>query len=101
MIRLGDATIEYDQRFRFYLTTKLPNPHYPPEICVSVTLLNFVTTWEGLADQLLAVVVAKEFPEMEVKRNQLVIESAESKAQLKEVEDKILYMLAESKAQLK
>ena len=32
----------------------------------------------------------------EVKRNQLVVESAESKAQLKEVEDKILKMLAES-----
>ena len=29
-------------------------------------LLNFVTTQEGLADQLLAVLVAKEFPEMEV-----------------------------------
>jgi dynein heavy chain len=96
MIRLGDSTIEYSPNFKLYLTTKLANPHYAPEVCVTVTLLNFVTTQEGLADQLLAVLVAKEFPEMEVKRNQLVVESAESKAQLKEVEDKILKMLAES-----
>ncbi len=31
-----------------------------------------------------------------MKRNQLVVESAESKAQLKEVEDRILRMLSES-----
>ena len=27
-IRLGDATIEYQKDFKFYLTTKLRNPHY-------------------------------------------------------------------------
>ena len=27
-IRLGDATIEYQADFKFYLTTKLRNPHY-------------------------------------------------------------------------
>ena len=43
MIRLGDSTIEYSPLFKLYLTTKLPNPHYAPEICVTVTLLNFVT----------------------------------------------------------
>ena len=31
-------------------TTKLANPHYPPEICVKVTLLNFMVTPEGLED---------------------------------------------------
>lgn len=35
-IRLGDATIEYSSDFRFYITTKLRNPHYLPEISVKV-----------------------------------------------------------------
>ncbi len=35
-IRLGDATIEYSQDFRFYITTKLRNPHYLPEISAKV-----------------------------------------------------------------
>merc|ERR1719421_2015331 len=94
MIRLGDNTIEYCDDFRFYMTTKLPNPHFAPEVCVSVILLNFVTTFDGLTDQLTAVLVAKEQPEMETKRVNLVVESAQSKAQLKEIEDKILSMLS-------
>jgi hypothetical protein len=35
-IRLGDATIEYSPDFRFYITTKLRNPHYLPEVAVKV-----------------------------------------------------------------
>jgi dynein heavy chain len=31
-IRLGDSTIEYSGNFRFYMTTKLRNPHYLPEV---------------------------------------------------------------------
>ena len=31
-IRLGDSTIEYNENFRFYITTKLRNPHYAPEV---------------------------------------------------------------------
>ena len=27
------------QDFRFYITTKLPNPHYSPEVCVQVGVL--------------------------------------------------------------
>merc|ERR1719169_240157 len=96
MIRLGDNNIEYSPEFLLYLTTKLPNPHYAPEVCVSVTILNFVTTFDGLADGLLAQLVAKENPEMEKKRQDLVIESAQSKAQLKEIEDRILYLLSAS-----
>jgi dynein heavy chain, axonemal len=47
-IRLGDSTVEYDRNFRLYITTKLRNPHYPPELCVKVNLLNFMATADGL-----------------------------------------------------
>lgn len=60
MIRLGENIIEYSQEFRFYITTKLRNPHYLPEVATKVTLLNFMITPEGLEDQLLGIVVAKE-----------------------------------------
>lgn len=36
-IRLGDSTIEYSHDFRFYITTKLRNPHYLPETAVKVS----------------------------------------------------------------
>ncbi len=41
-IKLGDATIEYSQDFRFYMTTKLRNPHYLPETAVKVSGCCFV-----------------------------------------------------------
>jgi dynein heavy chain len=44
MIRVGDSTIPWNDSFRFFMTTKLPNPHYPPEVCVKVTLLNMAIT---------------------------------------------------------
>ena len=50
-IRLGDATIEYQADFKFYITSKLRNPHYLPELQVKVTLLNFMITPAGLEDQ--------------------------------------------------
>ena len=60
MLRLGDALVEYSKDFRFYITTKLRNPHYLPELSTKVSLLNFMITPEGLEDQLLGLVVAKE-----------------------------------------
>merc|ERR1719387_1333366 len=96
MIRLGDSTIEWSKDFKFYLTTKLPNPHYAPEICVAVSILNFMATLDGLQDQMLGLVVAKEEPATEEKRVNLVIESAKAKAQLKDLEDKILALLSSS-----
>ena len=64
-VKLGDQNVEFSEEFKFYITTKLRNPHFPPELCTAVSVLNFVTTAEGLADQLLGVVVAKERPDLE------------------------------------
>merc|ERR1719171_2892288 len=89
-IRLGDATIEYSKEFKFYITTKLRNPHYLPELQVRITLLNFMITPEGLQDQLLGIVAREERPELEEQKNALILESAANKRALKEIEDKIL-----------
>ena len=51
MIKLGDSVIEYSKDFRFYITTKLRNPHYLPELATKVSLLNFMITPDGLEDQ--------------------------------------------------
>ena len=52
-IVLGDAVIEYNEGFKLYIVTDLRNPHFPPEVAVKVTVLNFMITPEGLQDQLL------------------------------------------------
>jgi dynein heavy chain len=71
-----------------------------PEISVKVTLINFMITPLGLQDQLLSIVAAKEKPELEEAKNQLIIESAENKKQLKNIEDKILEVLSSSEGNI-
>ncbi|ODM99586.1 Dynein heavy chain 7, axonemal [Orchesella cincta] len=100
MIKLGDLIVEFNPNFRFYMTTKLRNPHYLPEISTKVLLLNFMITLEGLEDQLLGIVVAKERPELEEERQQLVQQSAANSKALKEVEDNILNTLSSSEGNI-
>ncbi|VDQ09479.1 unnamed protein product [Trichobilharzia regenti] len=100
MIRLGENIIEYSKDFRLYITTKLRNPHYLPEIAVKVSLLNFMITLEGLEDQLLGIVVAKEKPELEEARQELIITTANNRRMLKETEDRILATLSESEGNI-
>ena len=63
---------------------------------LQVMLVNFMITPLGLEDQLLGIVAAKEKPELEEKKNQLIMESAFNKHQLKDFEDKILEVLSTS-----
>jgi dynein heavy chain len=96
VIRFGDSDVEWNDGFRLFLTTKKSNPTYLPETQVKVSLLLFMITPSGLEDQLLGIVVAKEKPELENERSRLVVTSAANAAKLKEIEDKILQVLATS-----
>lgn len=76
------------------MTTKLPNPHYPPEVCVKVSLLNFTITPRGLEDQMLGVFVVTEIPEMEERKNSLTLANSRMKKELQDVETRILHLLS-------
>ena len=100
LIRLGDSDVDYDPAFKLYMTTKMPNPHYLPEVCIKVTLINFTVTMEGLQSQLLGDVVKVERPDIEEKKVQLLLNMAEDKRQLAVLEAKILKMLSESEGNI-
>ncbi|XP_031370421.1 dynein heavy chain 6, axonemal isoform X2 [Apis dorsata] len=93
LIRFGDTDVEYDDNFKLYITTKIANPHYLPEICIKVTIVNFTVTVGGLEEQLLADVVRLERPDLESMRNYLIIKINADKGQLQSIEDKILTLL--------
>ena len=38
-IKMGENVVEYSAEFRFYITTKLRNPHYLPELATKVFIL--------------------------------------------------------------
>ena len=50
--------------------------------------------------QLLSIVAAKEKPELEEKKNKLILESAENNRQLKKIEDKILEVLSSAQGNI-
>ena len=100
LIRIGDSDVDYNSDFKFYLTTKLPNPHYLPEVCIKVTIINFTVTIEGLEDQLLGLVVREERPDLEKQKNQLIKSLAADKKTLQDLENKILKLLSESEGNI-
>ncbi|CAE7499104.1 DNAH6, partial [Symbiodinium sp. CCMP2456] len=96
-IKLGDSEVDYDKNFLFYMTTKMPNPHYFPEVCIKVTVINFTVTFDGLEEQLLNEDPGDASPlnglALEV---ELMLQLADDKKVLKQLEDKILKLLSES-----
>jgi len=44
LIKFGEKMIPFADDFKFFITTKMPAPHYSPEVCVKVTILNFMVT---------------------------------------------------------
>uniref|UniRef100_A0A8C8ZZR2 Dynein axonemal heavy chain 2 n=1 Tax=Prolemur simus TaxID=1328070 RepID=A0A8C8ZZR2_PROSS len=100
LMRIGDKEVEYNPDFRFYITTKLSNPHYSPETSAKTTIVNFAVKEQGLEAQLLGIVVRKERPELEEQKDSLVINIAAGKRKLKELEDEILRLLNEATGSL-
>ncbi|CAM9108221.1 unnamed protein product, partial [Ectocarpus fasciculatus] len=100
MMKIGDNTIPYNDTFRFFMTTKLSNPHYAPEVSVKVSLLNFTITEHGLEEQLLGVVVAEELPDLSAQKVNLVMEGAAMNKQLYDIESEILYLLSNSQGNI-
>lgn len=49
-MKFGDKILNYNNDFRLFITTKLPNPHYFPEIQIKTSIINFTVTFDGLED---------------------------------------------------
>ena len=81
-MRLGDQDIPYSTDFRLFMTSKMPNPHYIPEICIKTTVINFTVSAIGLEDYLLSEVVRFEKIELEDKRIKLIKEISQCKRQI-------------------
>lgn len=90
VLKLGDKEVDFNPDFKFYITTKLSNPHYTPEISTKTAIVNFAVKEQGLEAQLLGVVVRKERRQLEDQKDSLVVNIASSKKKLVALEDEIL-----------
>ena len=96
-VNINKNQIEVNENFKLYIITQLPKPHYLPEICVALTLVNFTVTEEGLQDQMLNYLVEKEDPTLNSLRKNCIDTKNASERKKKEIEREILKQLDESK----
>jgi dynein heavy chain len=99
-IKLGDGEITYNPKFQLYITTRMSNPHYTPEVSTKVNVINFSIKEQGLEEQCLGIVVQEEQPALEQNKNQLIEKIENGQNELKRLEDDILTRLQESKISL-
>lgn len=90
------SQVDYTDTFRLFCTTRLPNPHYTPELSAKVTLVDFTVTMTGLEDQLLGKLILKEKHELEEQRQGLMEEVQSYKKKIKQLEDDLLFRLSNS-----
>jgi dynein heavy chain, axonemal len=59
-ITVADQMMDYDPSFMCYFVTRLPKPHFSPELQAMTTVVDFAVTRLGLEDQLLGIVIGQE-----------------------------------------
>ena len=47
---IGEKEIEYNPKFKLYITTRISNPHYTPEVSTKVCVVNFTVKESGLEE---------------------------------------------------
>lgn len=92
-VKMGGEDIEIVNGFKMYLQTKLINPHYKPETAAQCTIVNFIVTEGGLEDQLLAMVVRVEKPELEATKEALTDQQQQYVIELSTLEADLLEKL--------
>lgn len=97
---MGDKELTLHNNFKLFMHTKLSNPHYPPEIQAECALINFTVTEAGLEDQLLALVVKKERPDLAQQKEELIQQQNEFLIKLKQLENDLLFRLATSEGDI-
>lgn len=95
-ILIGDKMVNYNNDFRMFLVTNLPNPRLTPETCSKVNVVNFAITQAGLVEQMLATIVILENKKLEEQKILIMKKNAADKDILFNLENQILKSLSDS-----
>jgi dynein heavy chain len=97
---MGNKLLAYNENFRMFITTKIKNAHYDPEIIKWTTVVDFTIQEEGLEEQLLTILVSMENSNLEELKENTIIKIEKDKKSLDEIQDELLKLLDESECSL-
>merc|ERR1719223_742776 len=99
-INVSDQSMDFDLRFDLFMTSRLPNPHFSPELSAKCTVIDFTVTLKGLEQQLLGRVLGMEQRSLEETLAALKEEVTANTRSLKLLDDQLLFRLSNSTGNL-
>lgn len=100
LIQCQNKLIDFDDNFRLYITTCLPNPHYTPGLASKISLLDFTLTGQGLHQKVLSTIVAEERIDLQERKENFITENAKNIDLLYKFESNILEVLSSSEGNI-
>merc|ERR1719261_168920 len=100
LIQVGDKAMDYDDKFQLFFITRLPNPHFSPELQAKTTVIDFTVTQKGLEEQLLGKVISKEQHALEEQLSQVLQDANENTKALLALDAALLHRLTSNSGNL-
>jgi len=95
-ISVADQQFDYEETFQLFMTSRLANPHFSPELSAKTTVIDFTVTQTGLEQQLLGRVLSKEQKVLEESLQQLLEDVTNNIKALQKLDKDLLRELTEN-----
>merc|ERR1740130_2361841 len=92
--------MDYSTKFALYMTSRLPSPHFSPELSAKCTVIDFTVTLVGLEQQLLGRLIGMEQKSLEESLTALQEDVTANKKSLQLLSAQLLERLSNSTGNL-
>ena len=99
-IDIGNKLCEFNDAFTFCMVSRLPNPHFSPEIQARTMVVDFTVTQLGLEEQMLGRVIQREQATLEEQLTEVLNAVNSNRKALLELDNELLQRLTANEGNL-